>query len=87
MTGVPPFALPADQVSPILDASVIRATFARLIGASGLVSIIAPFPGVDASEGPTMLVAIIFAKMLDPHGRENGAIKSFEIGIVQEAAV
>jgi hypothetical protein len=50
------------------------------------VSITAPFPGVDASEGPTMLVAIIFAKMLDPHGRENGAIKSFEIGIVQEAA-
>jgi hypothetical protein len=47
----------------------------------------APFPGVDASEGLTTLVAMIFAKMLDPHGRENGAINSYEIGIVQEAAV
>ncbi len=68
-------------------ASVTSATFSRVTGVSGLVSIMAPFPGVDASEGLTTLVAMIFAKMLDPHGRENGAINSYEIGIVQEAAV
>ena len=69
---MPPFLAPADQVSPIFVASVTRATFARVTGASGLVSIIPPFPGVDASEGLTTLLAMIFAKMLDPHGRENG---------------
>jgi len=74
MTGVPPLALPSDQVSLIFVASVIRASLARLTGASGLVSIIAPFPDVEASEGLTILVAIILAKMLDPHGRENVAV-------------
>jgi hypothetical protein len=42
---------------------------------------IAPLPGSDASESPYELVAIILAKMLDPHGKLKGLVISVAIGI------
>jgi hypothetical protein len=59
MTGVPPSARPKFQVKPILFVSVITALFERDKGASGLVSITAPPPAVEAYELPKTFVAII----------------------------
>ena len=44
----------------------------RLVGASGLVMIIAPLPSLDKSVLPIMFVATILAKIEDPHGILNG---------------
>jgi len=52
---------------------VILGTFKSKIGGSGTVKIIAPFPDSDCIELPLIFVAIIFAYMLEPHGRLNGA--------------
>jgi len=42
-------------------------TFARLIGAAGLVKMIAPLPPSDTYDDPLMLVAITFAQIPCPH--------------------
>lgn len=41
--------------------------FARLIGAAGLVKMIAPLPPSDTYDDPLMLVAITFAQIPCPH--------------------
>ena len=51
----------AAHVSPITEAVVIEATFARVLGGSGFVMITAPLPGADATEDPTAFVAITVA--------------------------
>ena len=55
-----------------------------LSGASGTVKIIAPFPWSDSSEVPYKLVALTFAKILEPHAKLKGADLSVEMGIKQE---
>ena len=47
----------------------------------------APFPEFETSELPTMFVAVIFAKMLDPQGNKNGEAYSVAIGMVQVVIV
>jgi len=66
-------------------ASVIKGTFARVVGTSGLVKITAPFPDTDSIEGFTRLVAITLARMLAPQGRLNGVVCRVAIGMMQEA--
>ena len=58
----------------------------RAIGASGFVKITAPFPYADSTELPYWFEAMIFAKMLEPQGRLNGACLSVEIGIEQRVS-
>lgn len=53
---------------------------------SGLVKIIAPFPAGLEVNPPTVLIATIFAKIDDPHGRLKGELCNDEMGIVQLAA-
>jgi hypothetical protein len=71
------------QERPILSFSVIDGTFAKLIGGSGLVKIIAPLPGREGTEIPTIFMPDTVAKILDPHGKLNGEVTSEEIGIAQ----
>jgi hypothetical protein len=52
ITLVPPFDKPYAQVNPIYVPVVIEGLFARWVGASGTVKIIAPFPNVDSIEFP-----------------------------------
>ena len=56
----------------------------KLIGGSGLVTIIAPLPALDYVELPLTFVAITFAKTLDPQVRLNGVDLRTETGIVQD---
>jgi len=58
-------------------------TSVKLSGASGLVKIIAPLPPVEIPDKPYRFLAWILAKMLDPHGRLNGADVKVEIGTRQ----
>ena len=58
-------------------------TFARLIGAAGLVKIIAPLPPSDTTEDPLMLVAITFAQIPCPHYMLYGLCVNLTLGIVQ----
>lgn len=52
ITYVPPFEIPSVHDNPIWKLEVIDGTFTRFVGASGIVSIIAPLPSGDAIEGP-----------------------------------
>lgn len=60
------------------------ALFAKFIGASGLVTITAPFPWFELVEEPYLFVAKTFAKMLDPHGKLNGDALSVEVIMEQD---
>jgi hypothetical protein len=57
MMGVPPISAPAVQAKPIYSPSVIYGSFAKLIGASGTLRIMAPFPVSEIGESPLTLVA------------------------------
>lgn len=76
----------ATQVILILVASVVRASLASYVGASGYVTKIAPLPGSDSSELFTIFVAVTLAKTLSPHTRLKGAAIRVEKGIVHFAA-
>jgi hypothetical protein len=52
------------------------------IGASGFVHISAPFPSSEALESPYLLIAITFAKILEPQLSLNGAELSIAVGIL-----
>jgi hypothetical protein len=52
MTGVPPFEAPACQTIPILTDEVTDGLLARATGASGTVTITAPFPAADYADKP-----------------------------------
>ncbi len=80
---MPPFLAPYVQAKPIVLPEVYATSLYRFIGASGLVRIIAPPPGVPKADVPTMFYALTYAKISEPHGIENGAIISAEIGTVQ----
>jgi hypothetical protein len=56
MTGVPPFALPGDQVRPTWLALVIVGTFSTFLGESGVIKITAPFPPGEVPDDPITLV-------------------------------
>ena len=60
-------------------AVVCSASSTRFTGASGIVTIIAPFPAVDKLELPTMFNAEILAKMLEPQARLNGSACKVDI--------
>ena len=83
MIGLPPFETPCYQTNPILYPIVIEASFYKFTGASGFVIKIAPFPGSDTSELPTMFIACMVANTLEPQFRLNGAAISVETGIIQ----
>ena len=56
---------------------MIDETETKLVGASGIVEIIAPFPKLDTTEKPIVFYAVTRAKMLEPHVKLNGvAIRS-----------
>jgi hypothetical protein len=61
ITAVPPLESPYAQVNPILVPVVIAALFARLVGVSGTVNMIAPFPSLDWVELPYTFTAVTFA--------------------------
>ena len=52
ITGVPPFEGPCAHDKPIYDPVVIPRLFAKFVGASGTVRIIAPFPAGETTELP-----------------------------------
>jgi hypothetical protein len=60
-------------------------SLARPIGASGtaLIDSVAPFPEMDVKDDPISLIATIFAKMLAPLLRVQGAANNVVKGIVQ----
>jgi hypothetical protein len=68
MTGDPPSAAPSFQISPTYSEAVIDGIFARSVGASGVVRIIAPLPSSEIKELPTTLIATTLAYILEPHG-------------------
>ena len=53
----------------INEALVLAGTLINDKGASGLVIMKAPFPGSEFTEGFTALIAITFAKTLEPQGK------------------
>ena len=61
MTGVPPFDAPSFHSKPIVVADLQFKSSSKLIGASGLVKMIAPFPDYEIKEFPNKLIATIFA--------------------------
>jgi len=61
MTGEPPTTVGAVQLIAITEALVIAALLISKVGGSGLVKITAPLPEADATELPTILVAITIA--------------------------
>lgn len=73
MTTEPPLNAPWVQVNPICCALLIVNTETKLVGASGLVEIIAPLPMLDTTEYPTLFWAVTLATILDPQVRLNGA--------------
>lgn len=56
MTGVPPFALPGDQVKPTWFAFVIVGTFETFLGESGVIKMTAPFPPREVPDDPITFV-------------------------------
>ena len=46
-------------------------------------TIIAPLPGLELDEEPTMFVEITLANILLPHGKLNGAATKIDFGIEQ----
>jgi hypothetical protein len=58
----------------------------RFTGLSGTVKITAPLPGSDVTEF-TALVAVTFAKILDPYAKLNGAPIRDYIGTVHALAL
>jgi hypothetical protein len=56
----------------------------KLIGESGIVTIIAPFPALDYVELPLTFVAITFAKTLDPQGKLYGDAYKVATGKLQD---
>ncbi len=61
---------------------VIATLFARLIGASGIVRMIAPFASLENAELPTKFVALTLAQTLEPHAKLNGVLLSVVAGKV-----
>ena len=57
---------------------------ARFIGASGMLTIIAPFPASEYGEIPFSFVAAIIAYTLDPQVRLYGDEIKTETGIAQD---
>lgn len=69
MMFVPPLDTPSVQVKAIVVDVVSAAFDAIFRGASGMVKITALFPAGEVRDGPTILLAVILAKMEDPHGK------------------
>lgn len=65
---------------------MIRGTLIRLIGASGTLRIIAPWPASDMIELPLILIAITLTKTSEPHAKLNGAAFNAKLLIVQLTA-
>jgi hypothetical protein len=59
--GDPPLAAPSYQVKPSVVAVRWDVSSAIIIGASGFVKIMAPFPESEIIESPYMLVAVTVA--------------------------
>ena len=55
----------------------------RLIGASGVVVMIAPLPALDSCEEPYIFLATTLTYTPEPHSSENGEALSEATGIVQ----
>lgn len=70
-----------------MDVAVrIETISIKLIGAYGVVRIIAPFPTKDSYELPKALYATTLANTLEPQVNENGAVNRVAIGIEQLVA-
>lgn len=84
---MPPLKVPYDQVSPMLVPNVTSRLLVRLIGALGIVRMIAPLAvGEDVSEEPYMLRAETVAVTVEPQGRLKGAAIRLAIGTEQVLA-
>ena len=70
MSGEPPVEAPFFQVMPITDFVVTARLFARLTGAEGTKTIVAPFPLSEKADSPYKFVAETFAKMESPSCKE-----------------
>ena len=70
-------------MNPIKRSDVTCGLLSRLIGGLGIVTTIAPFPGLDMADSPHVFEADSFAKILSPRAQLYGAAWSTRSGTVQ----
>lgn len=69
MIDEPPVVGPSFQEKPIIKSEVTAAIFAKVTGALGIITTIAPLPGTDGAEVPQLLNAVTIAYTLSPSTR------------------
>ena len=72
---------------PSVDFVLSRVFSVRLIGASGVVVMIAPLPALDSCEEPYIFLATTLTYTPEPHSSENGDDLNVVTGIVHVFAV
>jgi hypothetical protein len=68
---------------PIFFAFVYKGTLLKLMGASGINTMLAPLPVADVIELPYLFNAVTVTLILSPSFREKGYYVSVDNGIIQ----
>lgn len=84
---MPPVNVACTHVSPIWLLEVIDAIFASEVGGPGFVKMIAPFPDAEATDVPTILIALTLAYIDDPQGKLKGVACNVDIGMEHVSSV
>lgn len=69
MIGIPPVETPSLQVIPITRSLVTARLLSKSIGALGMVTTVAPFPGFDIADSPQTFEADTLAIIVSPSAR------------------